>query len=48
MSELMIYAASECDSFFDSTVESFSSILLEEYPELFACLCDMIRGTKDV
>lgn len=48
MHELLKFAQSECESFFDSLDESVSSILLEEYPELFTDLFDMIRGVKDV
>lgn len=47
MPELLTYVQSECDSFFDSIVESVSSILLEEYPELFSNLCDEIIGSED-
>lgn len=48
MPELLTYTQSECYSFFNSIDESFSSILLDVYSELFTDLCDEIRGTKDV
>ena len=48
MLDLIKYAQTECCFFFDSVVESFSSILLEEYPELITYLCNAIRGTEDV
>lgn len=48
MPELLKYAQSECYSFSNSIDESFSSILLYLYSELFTDLCDEIRGAKDV
>lgn len=48
MPELLKYSYSECYSFFNSIDESFSSILLDVYSELFTDICDVIRGTKYV
>ncbi len=48
MPELLKYAQSEFCSFLNSIDESFSSILIDLYSELFTDLCDKIRGTKDV
>ena len=48
MPELIKYTVSELQPLYDTIVESFTSALLDVYPELLSGLCDVIRSSENV